>query len=279
MDTTLVNLNLTTGVDLSLREKVTIARMLDFLGVDIIEAGIPATGEKERAAVSLISNLGLHSRIITLNRISLGDIRASLACGIKDIHISAPVSDMLIKQRTGHTKQWVLDCTRSVLRYAGDHGCRVSVGAEDASRADRGFLIEFALLAREMGAERFRYADSMGILEPPAVYECLSRLCEELPEIDLEFQSGNAGGAAVFNSAAAVKAGARYMVTAVGGKGEPSGSADLKQSIAILGKLFALSPKLRFNMLNRLERYVAGAASRGLYGERKLYLTGNQQIK
>jgi len=250
--------------------------MLDFLGVDIIEAGISATGEKERAAVYLINNLGLQARVTTFNRISLGDIRASLACGIKDIHISAPVSDMLI-HRTGHTKQWVLDCTRSALRYAGNHGCRVSVGAEDASRADWGFLIEFALLAREMGVDRFRYADSMGILEPPAVYESLSRLGEELQEIDLEFQSGNA--AAVFNSAAAARAGAKYVVTAVGGKGEPSGSADLKQSIAILGKLFALSPKLRFNMLNRLERYVAGAASRGSYGERKLYLTGNQQIK
>jgi homocitrate synthase NifV len=248
--------------------------MLDFLGVDIIEAGIPAAGEKERVAVSLVNNLGLQARITTLNRISLGDIRASLACGVKDIHISAPVSEMLIKHRTGHTKQWVLDCTRSALRYAGDHGCRVSVGAEDASRADWGFLIEFALLAREMGADRFRYADSMGILEPPAVYESLSRLGEELQEIDLEFQSGNA--AAVFNSAAAARAGAKYVVTAVGGKGEPSGSADLKQFIAVLGKVFALSPKLRLNMVNRLERYVNGATRKGPCEERELYLTGNQ---
>ncbi len=261
VDTTLRDGEQAPGVAFSLREKVVIARMLDFAGVDIIEAGTPAMGEMEQSAVSVINGLGLRSRVTTWNRVCLGDIRASLACGVKDIHISAPVSDLMIKYKIGKTRQWVLDCTKRAVRYAGDFGCRVSVGAEDASRADRNFLEEFALLSQEMGADRFRFADTVGVLDPFQVFEILSRLGEKL-KIDLEFHGHNDFGMATANAVAAVKAGVRYIDTTVGGLGERAGNTDLKKFVRALGLISGAYPKLRFNMIYKLERFVSVAANR-----------------
>lgn len=256
VDTTLNDQNQTSGAAFSLKEKIMIARMLDFLGVEIIEAGVPSRNEKELAAVSVINSLGLRARITTWNSLNIGDIRASLNCGVRDIHVSAPVSDMLIRCKTGGAGQWILDNTKRVMRYAGEYGCRISVGAEDASRAEWVLLEEFALLAQEMGAERFRFVDSMGIMEPMEVLEKLSRLREKL-SIDIEFQGRNATVTAAC-AVAAVKAGARYITTSVGGQRQRNVSTDLKKFIRAL-IVAGFTPDLRFNMINKLERYVAAA--------------------
>jgi len=265
VDTTLRDGEQAPGVAFSLREKVVIARLLDFFGVDIIEAGTPAMGEIEQAAISAISGLGLHSRVTTWNRLILADIRSSLACGVRDIHISAPVSEIQIKYKLGKTRQWVLDCAKRALCYAGDYGCRVSVGAEDASRADPSFVEEFAFLAREMGADRFRFADTVGVMDPFAVYERLNVLSEKV-QIDLEFHGHNDFGLATANCIAAVKAGVRYVDVTVGGLGERAGNADLRNFIRTFNYLFGGLPQLRLNMLNRLESLVATAANRNRTG-------------
>jgi len=261
VDTTLRDGEQTPGVIFTLREKAVIARLLDLSGVDIIEAGVPAMGEIEQTALFFVNNLGLGARIIAWNRIVLGDIQASLACGVKDIHISAPVSEIQIKYKLGKTRQWVLDCTRGAIRYALDYGCKVSVGAEDASRADPIFLEEFARAAREAGAGRLRYADTVGVLQPLSAYEQLSALAEK-NIIDLEFHGHNDFGMAVANSIAAVRAGVKYVDTTVGGLGERAGNTDMRKFIRAVGLISGISSKWKFNIMNELERYVALAANR-----------------
>lgn len=261
VDTTLRDGEQTPGVIFTLREKAVIARLLDLSGVDIIEAGVPAMGEIEQTALFFVNNLGLGARIIAWNRIVLGDIKASLACGVKDIHISAPVSDIQIKYKLGKTRQWVLDCTKGAIRYALDYGCEVSVGAEDASRADPLYLEEFARVAREAGAERLRYADTVGVLQPLSAYERLCALADK-KIIDLEFHGHNDFGMAVANSIAAVKAGVKYVDTTVGGLGERAGNTDMRKFIRAMGLISGISSKWKFNMMNELERYVALAANR-----------------
>lgn len=261
VDTTLRDGEQAPGVAFTVREKVIIARMLDFLGVDVIEAGTPAMGGVERASVSRIGGLGLKARVTTWNRIVPADIRASLDCGVSDVHISAPVSDIQIKYKLGRTRRWVIDNTARTIRYARECGCRVSVGAEDSSRADRGFLVEFALLAQEMGADRFRYADTVGVLDPFKVSEGLSLLGEKL-SIDLEFHGHNDFGMATANAVAALKAGAKYIDTTIMGLGERAGNTDLKSFVRAAKIICGVSPGLRINMINRLERFVASASNR-----------------
>lgn len=139
VDTTLRDGEQAPGVAFSLQEKVIIARLLDSLGVEVIEAGIPAMGKIEQTAIKAICNLNLKAQVFVWNRLLLADLRASIACGARNVHICAPVSELHIKDKLSKNRQWVMDCLVRAIRYAKDYGCRVSVGAEDASRADFGF--------------------------------------------------------------------------------------------------------------------------------------------
>lgn len=249
------------GVAFSTREKVLIARLLDRVGVDQIEAGIPAMGEVEQEAIRRIAALGLRSRVSTWNRILPEDIRASLACGVRDVHLSAPVSEIHLRYKLGRSRRWVLTQLRKVIAYALAHGCRITVGAEDASRAEEAFLVEFALLAQEMGAERLRYCDTVGILDPFATFERLSRLHEKVA-IPLEYHGHNDFGMATANALAAVRAGCGYVNVTVGGLGERAGNVPLEEVVAALEHLYGIPAGLDRRRLSILSRVVARAAGR-----------------
>lgn len=249
------------GVAFSTREKVLIARLLDRAGVYQIEAGIPAMGEVEQEAIRRIAALGLRSRVSTWNRILPEDIRASLACGVRDVHLSAPVSEIHLRYKLGRSRGWVLAQLRKAIAYALAHGCRVTVGAEDASRAEEVFLVEFALLAQEMGAERLRYCDTVGILDPFATLERLSRLQEKVA-IPLEFHGHNDFGMATANALAAVRAGCRYIDVTVGGLGERAGNVPLEEMVAALEHLYGIPIGLDRRRLGILSSVVARATGR-----------------
>jgi len=263
VDSTLRDGEQAPGVVFDFREKVTIAKLLDRLGVYQIEAGIPVMGGVEQAAIKTIAGLGLKSRVSTWNRLLLADIRASLDCGVRDLHISAPVSDIHIRYKLAKSRQWVLDCLKRALRYAEDYGCRVTVGAEDASRADESFLLEFALLAQEMGAERLRYCDTVGVLTPFSLSRVIGRLKETLT-IEIEFHGHNDFGLATANSLTAVKEGVRYIDTTIGGLGERAGNACLEELAGALKGTCGIDLGLNGRVLRALSRYVARGANRPL---------------
>ncbi|MFZ5645476.1 MAG: homocitrate synthase [Bacillota bacterium] len=256
VDNTLVNIKKSENIALSLQEKSKIVRLLDFMGADIIDIG-PTVYKKQLAALPRINGMGLGFRITTWNVANFGDICASVNCGIKGVHISVPVSDILIGHRIGKSRQWVLDSVRNAIRCAADLGFGISVGAEGASEADWIFLVELALLAEEMGAERFRFVDSSGIMNPEITFNEMKYLVTLL-NMDLEFQGGNKNGMAAANTAAAVLAGFEYAVTAVGAQEDSAVCADLKKFILTLKANPQLSLRLRFNVINMLEKYLTG---------------------
>ena len=261
VDSTLRDGEQAPGVVFNFQEKVTIAKLLDRLGVYQIEAGIPIMGGVEQAAIKAIAGLGLTSKVSTWNRLLLADIRASLDCGVRDLHISAPVSDIHIRYKLDRSRQWVLDCLKRALRYAADYGCRVTVGAEDASRADENFLLELALLAQEMGAERLRYCDTVGVLTPFILSRAIGRWQEKL-EIEIEFHGHNDFGLATANSLTAVTAGVRYIDTTIGGLGERAGNTSLEELTGALKGTCGIDLGLNEKVLRVLGRYVARGANR-----------------
>lgn len=265
VDTTLRDGEQAPGVAFRPEEKLYIARMLDLMGVDVIEAGTPAMGEDEQKAIASIKSLGLKALINTWNRMLVCDVNASLACGVKDIHLSAPVSDIHINYKLLKSRKWVLDCTRRTIEYAVNCGCNVTVGAEDASRADPAFLEEFALVCRESGARRLRYADTVGVMEPFGVYERLSRLIFA-SGMEIEYHGHNDFGLATANALAAVRAGVVYVNTTVGGMGERAGNTDFRGFIRGVIHIFNVTPVQRLNLLPKLENYVAAAAGRAFPG-------------
>lgn len=127
-DTTLRDGEQTAGVVFSKREKLAIARLLDGIGVQELECGIPAMGEEERDMVRSLVDLGLNARLITWNRAVIPDIEASLACGVGAVDISLSVSDQMIAHKLHTSRAGVVEQLKRALGFAKEHGLYVSVG-------------------------------------------------------------------------------------------------------------------------------------------------------
>ncbi|NDL66503.1 homocitrate synthase/isopropylmalate synthase family protein [Anaerotalea alkaliphila] len=235
VDSTLRDGEQSPGVAFSLEEKKEIAAALDMLGVDVIEAGIPVMGKEEMESVYEILQMGLGAEILTWNRMRYEDIRSSLVIGARNIHISVPSSDIQITRKLGSTREEVLHAMAVLVELAVARGASVSIGAEDASRADRQFLLTLFQLAQREGAYRVRYADTVGALEPFGVMERIGSLSGKL-DIPVDFHGHNDFGLGTANALAAFRAGADYVSCCVNGLGERAGNTALEE-IAVAAAL------------------------------------------
>jgi homocitrate synthase NifV len=265
IDTTLRDGEQTPGVAFTPEEKLAIACKLDAAGVHGIEAGTPAMGHEEKRAIRRIIALGLKAEIITWNRAVISDIRHSLECGAKNIHISLPVSDLMIAKKLGKDRAWVLESLRSSTAFAAEHDAIVSVGMEDASRADDGFVKEFARNATWCRAKRLRWCDTVGIMEPFALRDKLASLAT-ITDLELEVHTHNDFGLATANAIAGAKAGAQWIDTTVTGIGERAGNAPLEEVTMALKMILGIDTGVESTMLRGLADYVSYAAKRPLPG-------------
>ena len=242
-------------------EKLFIAKMLAELGVPEIECGIPAMGPEEQRVVKSLIKLDVPARLITWNRAVRSDVEASLSCGISAVAISCPVSDFQIAHKLGKSREWVLEQLRGTVDFAKKKNLYVCVGAEDASRADEGFLAEYGALAQSCGADRLRFSDTLGLLDPFQVYDKISRLaaCVDLP---LEIHTHNDFGMATANALAGVRAGATYVSVTVLGLGERAGNAPLEEVSMALTHVYGAATGIRVSLLPALCGYVSRAADR-----------------
>lgn len=261
VDTTLRDGEQAAGIVFTCLEKITIARLLDKAGVPQIEAGIPAMGREEQAALRSIVNLGLKAEIIAWNRLNLADIKASLECGVKFIHISAPVSDIQLRFKLRKTREWVIENLKRAIGFAIDRGCRVSVGAEDASRAEAGFLKLIAQTARKEGAERVRFADTLGVLNPFGARDSIKKL-RQAAGVEIEIHAHNDFGMATANSLAALQGGARFVSTTVNGIGERAGNAAMEEVVIALEQLYGIRTGVDSAVFPELSEFVARASNR-----------------
>jgi len=232
-DTTLRDGEQTAGVVFSLEEKKRIAKLLDETGVGELECGIPAMGRDEQASVKALVDLGLNARLLTWNRAVVSDIQASIDSGVRAVDISLSVSDIHIERKLCKNRNWVKEQLKVALGFAKDHDLYVSIGGEDASRADLDFLVELMKIARDQGADRFRFCDTLGILDPFTTYDKVLYLAERV-DLDLEVHTHNDLGMATANAIAGIRAGARFVNTTVNGLGERAGNAALEEVVMAL---------------------------------------------
>jgi homocitrate synthase NifV len=151
VDTTLRDGEQTAGVVFANHEKIRIAKMLDAVGVDQIEAGVPVMGGHEKESIKEICKLGLKASIMGWNRAVIADIEQSLECGVDAVAISISTSDIHIEHKLRSTREKVLESMVKATEFAHEQGVYISVNAEDASRSDPEFLLEFARAAKEAG--------------------------------------------------------------------------------------------------------------------------------
>lgn len=260
-DTTLRDGEQTAGVVFSLDEKIRIARMLDEIGVGELECGIPAMGKEEQNSVKALVDLGLNARLITWNRAVPADIQASIDSGVQAVDISLSVSDIHIQHKLRKDRDWVREQLKVALGFAKQNNLYVSVGGEDSSRADLDFLVELMQTAKSLGADRFRFCDTLGILDPFTTYDKVGYLAERV-DLDLEVHTHNDLGMATANAIAGIRAGARFVNTTVNGLGERAGNAALEEVVMALKHACNIELPIETSRFVQLSKLVSQASCR-----------------
>jgi homocitrate synthase NifV len=264
VDTTLRDGEQSPGIVFSAQDKLNIATALDKAGVTWIEAGVPVMGEEEQEAMKMILAASLQAKIVAWNRASTNDILSSVSCGFSFLHISIPVSDLHIEQKLKKSRTWVLEQLESSILLAQSFGCSVSVGAEDASRADREFFLRVADVAAKMGASRIRYADTVGCLQPLAVQRIFQELIPRCP-LPVEVHMHNDFGLANANTLVAIAAGADLASTTIAGIGERAGNAALEEVVTALQVVYGLHCPVDIEAFPRLSDLVMQASGRIIF--------------
>jgi homocitrate synthase NifV len=249
------------GVAFALEEKVRIALALEQAGIDEIEAGTPAMGDAEIEAIAATGEALQRAVPIAWCRMTRTDVDAAVRTGLKHVNLSVPLSDLQIRVKLAASREDVLRRIQDVIPYALDRGLQVSMGGEDSSRAELDFVCRAMVAADEAGATKFRFADTLGILDPFRTHTIFRKLWAET-DMDLEFHGHDDLGLATANTLAAIQAGATHASVCVLGLGERAGNAALEAVVAALALIYRRRTNVDLSRLAGLADLVASAAKR-----------------
>ncbi|WP_319467290.1 2-isopropylmalate synthase [uncultured Pseudodesulfovibrio sp.] len=240
-DTTLRDGEQSPGATMNLDEKIRMARQLETLGVDIIEAGFPIASQGDFEAVQAIARAVENVQVAGLCRAVTGDIDRCWEA-VKDanhprIHTFLATSEIHMKYKLGKTADEVLAMTEKAVRHAAQYTDNVEFSAEDASRSDWDFLVKVTETAIDAGASVVNIPDTVGYTQPFEYYDMIKYLMDNVRNVDkaiISVHCHNDLGSAVANSLAAIKAGARQVECTVLGIGERAGNAALEDLVMAL---------------------------------------------
>ena len=255
-DTTLRDGEQTVGVVLDPGQKLEIARELDALGIDRIEAGFPRVSADDWEAVRLIAGAGLDAEVWGFSRAVPADVEALLELGVPASVIESPISDLKL-DALDVDRETMLGRIERAVKLAADNGITVAFFGVDSTRADLRFYEQAYKRAVAAGAKEVVVVDTLGIAAPEAVEELVGRTVEWLgAEIPVHFHGHNDFGLATAAAVAAVRAGARWVQGTINGMGERAGNANLAEVALALRALYGVETNLRLDRVRAVSQRV-----------------------
>lgn len=238
VDTTLRDGEQCPGVVFSPSDKIRLALFLDSIGIHEIEAGIYDTGTEGCNYIGEIIKQKKHAQISVWSRLNPGDVEESARQRPDLIHIGTPVSYVQIYNKIGKNKKWIEKTLLECIQVAKDYNIPITVGLEDASRADVAFLLSLIRLIKEQGVEIIRLADTVGVLFPKRARELVNEIRQT--GILIEVHEHNDFGMAVANSIVMALAGADMVDGTLLGIGERAGNCNLYEFVHSANRKFDL---------------------------------------
>jgi isopropylmalate/homocitrate/citramalate synthase len=246
-DTTLRDGEQTVGVVLSPEEKLELARGLDGLGIERIEAGFPRVSADDWRAVELIRDAGLEAEVWGFSRAVEADVKALVELGVEASVIESPISDLKL-QALGVDREAMLERIVYAISYAVEQGVRVAFFGVDGTRANLAYFETVYKTAVEAGAQEVVVVDTIGIASPEGVADLVGRTREWLgPGVPIHFHGHNDFGLATAAAIAAARAGARWIQGTINGMGERAGNASLPEIALALRGLYGVETNLRLD--------------------------------
>ncbi len=237
LDTTLREGEQTPGVNFSVDEKIEIARKLNEIGVDMIEAGDPNVSKDVYEAVKKIANEGLSSEILAHCRAVKKDLDRAIDCDVDRIAIFFGTSKTHLTYKLKKKESEAIKIIVEAIEYARSHGFKVRFTAEDATRTDYPFLVRICKAAAEVGADRISIPDTVGVMSPLKIRKLFSDLSKEI-SAELDNHCHNDLGMATANSIASLEGGATASHVSVNGLGERSGITSLSELAVALKVIY-----------------------------------------
>jgi isopropylmalate/homocitrate/citramalate synthase len=254
-DTTLRDGEQTVGVVLDPEQKLEIARLLDDLGVDRIEAGFPRVSQDDWDAVKLVAAAGLRAEVWGFSRAIPADLEALVELGVRHAVIESPISDAKL-DAIGVSRETMLERITAAMRFAADSGIHAAFFGVDSTRADLDFIRRAYDAAVEAGAREVAVVDTLGVAAPEAVRDLVLRMIQWLDGTPVHFHGHNDFGLATANAVAAVGAGATWIHGTINGMGERAGNADLGEVALTLRALYGVESNLRLDRIRAVSARV-----------------------
>nr|WP_306264799.1 hypothetical protein [Pararhizobium sp. IMCC3301] len=274
-DATLRDGEQTPGVVFSVDDKVAIAQMMADIGVERIEAGMPAVSAQDAEAIKQISKLGLNSRIFTFARAMKKDIDMALECGAQGVIIEVPIGCPKLKTQFGWTWRDVLERSAPVINYAKEQGLYAVFFPYDTTRARADDLENLCKgIMAESPPDSIGIVDTMGCATPEAI-KYMVRWVKRMTGLPIEIHTHNDFGMGVATELAAVTAGAEVVHSCGNGLGERTGNAALEELMLGLDLLYGYDTGYKLDKLPELGALLSRLANVPIARNKPILGAGN----
>ncbi len=241
-------------------DKVAIAKKLDEVGIQRIEAGMPAVSDDDFNAVKEIAHLGLKANVVAFSRARKEDVDLALKCDVWGILIETPASDELIEKGFGWDRKKMLDMATEATEYAKDHGLHTTYFAVDSTRADPSFLKKiYSSVVKNSHVDSVVIVDTFGVASPFGMGEIV-RTVKKWVKVPMEVHCHNDFSFGTANAIAGLAAGASVAHTNVNGLGERAGGASTEEVAVALRVLYNKDLGFDYSKFTELSKLVQDAS-------------------